>query len=130
MNENRRQFVVVVPFISNNEIVMMKQYVSRTNSFNLELPSDRLQQSESPNEASKRILMQIGFEAKEIHIIREYEVYDAAVQKGSIFSAYGNISIDSKDLVKLSLREVEKMLLRNEVAAASSIIALYHILNQ
>lgn len=124
---NNSEFDVVVPSTPNDEIVMVKRNDYKSGSLYLDLPSDRLEQLESPAEASKRILMQIGFEAKEIRLIRKYKVHDIAIQKGSIFHVYGYV-LESRHLAKLALAEVEQMLLRNEIRTTSSIIALHRVL--
>jgi len=129
MSEHRQDFIVVVPFVSANEIIMIKQYDPKADSFHLELPTDQLKPSESQNEAVRRVLTEIGFEANEIRCIGKYKVHDASVHKGIIISAYGKIPIHSRNgPIKLTLQEIEQMLLKNEIKTASSMIALYRVL--
>lgn len=64
--------VLVVPFKSNNEIVMIRQYRPAVEKFIWELPAGTLEKGESPTNCAKRELIEeTGYSAKKVLHLRD-----------------------------------------------------------
>ena len=67
------QASAIVPFVSDNEIVMVRQYRYALKREVLEIPAGKIDKGESPEECIKRELIEeTGFEAKSIDWLYTY----------------------------------------------------------
>src|SRR5437867_4203786 len=86
----RRNYSTIVPFISKNEILVIRSYRHLVDSIQLEAPSGYIEDGESPDQAAKRELEEeTGYDAKKIVSLGYYTLdYSMFEQKGNIFAAY------------------------------------------
>ena len=67
------QAAAIVPFVSDNEIIMVRQYRYVLGRETLEIPAGKIDEGESPEECIKRELVEeTGFEAKFIKWLYTY----------------------------------------------------------
>jgi ADP-ribose pyrophosphatase len=67
------QAAAIVPFVSDNEIIMVRQYRYALRRETLEIPAGKLDKGEGPEECIKRELVEeTGFEAKSIKWLYTY----------------------------------------------------------
>ncbi|MFL6357745.1 MAG: NUDIX hydrolase, partial [Nitrososphaeraceae archaeon] len=63
----RRNYSTIVPFISKNELLVIRSYRHLVDSIQLEAPSGYIEDGETPDQAAKRELEEeTGYEAKKI----------------------------------------------------------------
>jgi ADP-ribose pyrophosphatase len=67
------QAAAIVPFVSDNEIIMVRQYRYALRRETLEIPAGKMDKGEGPEECIKRELVEeTGFEAKSIKWLYTY----------------------------------------------------------
>jgi ADP-ribose diphosphatase len=67
------QAAAIVPFVSDNEIIMVRQYRYALERETLEIPAGKIDRGESPEECIKRELVEeTGFEAQSIEWLYTY----------------------------------------------------------
>lgn len=135
----RRDYCAVVPFISSNNILLIKRYRHLTDSIQLEIPFVSVNQGEEPGQAAKRALAEkTGHTASEIASVGSYTLdYTMLEQKGHIFAAYSLQKIEKKksedmeriDVITMPIEEVKRHLREGKITDASSIAALYRALD-
>ena len=103
----RRNYSTIVPFISNNKILIIKSYRHLVDSIQVEAPSGYIEDGETPCQAAKRELEEeTGYTAKKLVALGNYTLdYTMFEQKGNLFVAYG-LSNEGK---KQSLGKMEKI---------------------
>ncbi|TET92895.1 MAG: NUDIX hydrolase, partial [Desulfobacteraceae bacterium] len=70
---NHPQAAAIVPFVSDKEIIMVKQYRYALKRETLEIPAGKIDKGESPEECIKRELVEeTGFKAKFIKWLYTY----------------------------------------------------------
>lgn len=124
---------LIVPFITKNKIVMIRQYRPVINQYIWELPAGTLGKGESPLECAKReIVEETGFKArsfKQIGVIYPAPGYTS--EKIIIFKACGLVSVErhlEEDEViaakVLNLNQVKTLLKTGKIVDAKTICAL------
>ncbi|MBD0360727.1 MAG: NUDIX hydrolase, partial [Nitrososphaeraceae archaeon] len=69
----RKDYSTIVPFISKDEILMIKSYRHLVDSIQIEVPSGYIDEGETPKEAAIRELREeTGYSAKDIVSIGHY----------------------------------------------------------
>jgi ADP-ribose pyrophosphatase len=131
----RKNYSTIVPFISNDQILVIKSYRHLVDSIQIEVPSGYIETGEDPQEAALRELKEeTGYGAKEIIKIGSYTPdYTMFEQKGNLFVAYdlvneGDQKLGSMELIEpaiLTVREIMKLLSEGKILNASSIVAFY-----
>jgi ADP-ribose pyrophosphatase len=131
----RKNYSTIVPFISNDQILVIKSYRHLVDSIQIEVPSGYIETGEDPQEAALRELKEeTGYGAKEIIKIGTYTPdYTMFEQKGNLFVAYdlvneGDQKLGSMELIEpviLTVREIMKLLSEGKILNASSIVAFY-----
>jgi len=130
------QAAAIVPFVSDNEIIMVRQYRYALKKETLEIPAGKIDKGESPEQCIKReLLEETGFKA---NLVTWLYTYAPAI-------GYSNELIHlyvGRDLVKqdtmidedeisslevLSLEGVLGMIRNNEIIDSKTIIALAFI---
>ena len=118
----RRNYSTIVPFISRNEILVIKSYRHLVDSVQVEAPSGYIEDDETPYETAKRELEEeTGYAARKIvtlgYYILDYTMFE---QKGNLFVAYdlsnygrkqslGKMERIETDIITLS--EIKQLLL-------------------
>jgi len=130
------QAAAVVPFVSDNEIIMVRQYRYALRRETLEIPAGKIDKGESPEECIKRELIEeTGFEAK---FIKWLYTYAPAIGYSNEF-IHLYLGRDLKRLEKkideneissleiLTLEEVLGMIRNHKIIDSKTIIALAFI---
>ena len=127
------QAAAIVPFVSDNEIIMVRQYRYALRRETLEIPAGKLDKGESPEECIKRELMEeTGFEANSVKRLCTYA--PAIGYSNELIHLYVGRDlkklgkeIDSNEissLETLTLEEVLGMIRNHEIIDGKTIIAL------
>jgi ADP-ribose pyrophosphatase len=135
----RKDYSTIVPFISNDQILVIKSYRHLVDSIQIEVPSGYIETGEDPKEAALRELKEeTGYAAKEITQIGTYTPdYTMFEQKGNLFVAYdlvneGDQGLGIMELIEpaiLTIKEIMKLLSEGKILNASSIVAFYWAIN-
>jgi ADP-ribose pyrophosphatase len=142
----RRNYSTIVPFISKNELLVIRSYRHLVDSIQVEAPSGYIEDAESPDQAAKRELQEeTGYEAKKIVSLGYYTLdYTMFEQKGNVFAAYDLIDNNTAEgkSKKQSLGKMEKietdivtiygikqLLSEGKILNAASIVAFHKALD-
>lgn len=135
----RKNYSTVVPFISKDQILVIKSYRHLINSIQIEVPSGYIEPGEEPKEAAVRELREeTGYKANKIIGIGSYTLdYTIFDQKGYLFVAYdleyeGLQQLGTMELIEpayMTVKEVLKLLSEGKILNASSIVAFYKAIN-
>jgi ADP-ribose pyrophosphatase len=142
----RRNYSTIVPFISKNELLVIRSYRHLVDSIQVEAPSGYIEDAESPDQAAKRELQEeTGYEAKKIVSLGYYTLdYTMFEQKGNVFAAYDLIDNNTAEgkSKKQSLGKMEKietdivtidgikqLLYEGKILNAASIVAFHKALD-
>src|ERR671919_2536431 len=106
----RRNYSTIVPFISNDKILIIRSYRHFVDSIQVEAPSGYIEDGETPYEAAKRELKEeTGYEAQKIVSLGHYTLdYSMFEQNGNIFAAY-DLLTNKEAKSKQSLGKMEKI---------------------
>ncbi len=131
----RHNYSTIVPFISNDEILIINSYRHLVDSIQVEVPSGYIEENETPIQAAGRELSEeTGYVAKTIIEIGNYTLdYSMFEQIGHIFVGYHLKDMGLKKLETMekiekdikSIKEVKKLLKEGNILNAASIVALY-----
>ena len=135
----RRDYSTVVPFISKNQLVIIRSYRHLVDSIQVEAPSGYIEDGETPYEAAKRELKEeTGYEARKIVSLGHYNLdYSMFEQNGNIFAAYdlltkGKQSLGKMENIKvdiITIDEIKRLLYEGKILNAASIVAFYKALD-
>src|ERR671918_742686 len=135
----RRNYSTIVPFTSNNEIIIIRSYRHLVDSIQVEAPSGYIEDGETPCQAAKRELEEeTGYAAKKIVTLGYYTLdYTMFEQKGNIFVAYGLNNDGKKSLGKMekividtiTINEIKRLLSQGKILNAATIVAFYKALD-
>jgi ADP-ribose pyrophosphatase len=135
----RKDYSTIVPFVSKDEILIIKSYRHLVDSIEIEVPSGYIDEGETAKQAAIRELKEeTGYTAKDIISIGSYTLdYSMFKQKGNIFIAYDldkekeqSLGIMEKiDVEIIKIKEIEKLLLQGTISNAASIVAFYRALD-
>jgi ADP-ribose pyrophosphatase len=135
----RRDYSTIVPFISNNEILVIRSYRHLVDSIQVEAPSGYIEDGESPCHAAKRELEEeTGYVAKKIVTLGYYTLdYTMFEQRGNLFVAYDLSNDGKKQLGKMekietdiiTINQIKQLLSEGKILNAASIVAFYKALD-
>jgi ADP-ribose pyrophosphatase len=135
----RKNYSTIVPFISDNEILVIKSYRHLVNSYQIEAPSGYIENGETPFEAANRELMEeTGYAANNIISLGSYTLdYTMFEQTGNLFVGYDLVNEKKQELgmmeiietTILTIDEIKKLLFNGKILNASSIVAFYKSLD-
>jgi ADP-ribose pyrophosphatase len=142
----RKNYSTIVPFISKNELLVIRSYRHLVDSIQVEAPSGYIEDAESPDQAAKRELQEeTGYEAKKIVSLGYYTLdYTMFEQKGNVFAAYDLVDNNTAEgkSKKQSLGKMEKietdivtidrikqLLSEGKILNAASIVAFHKALD-
>ncbi len=135
----RKDYSTIVPFISNDEILLIKSYRHLVDSIQIEVPSGYIEEGESTKHAAVRELKEeTGYSAKDVIAIGTYTSdYTMFEQTGNIFIAYGLVKdqeqslgmMERIDIAIMKIKEIKQLLLKGGILNAASIVALYRALD-
>ena len=135
----RKNYSTIVPFISDNEILVIKSYRHLVNSYQIEAPSGYIENGETPIEAANRELKEeTGYGANNIISLGSYTLdYTMFEQTGNLFVGYDLVNERKQELgmmeiietTILTIDEIKKLLCNGKILNASSIVAFYKSLD-
>jgi len=135
----RKDYSTIVPFVSNNEILVIKSYRHMVGSYQIEAPSGYIDNGETPVEAASRELKEeTGYRANNIISLGSYTLdYTMFEQTGNLFVAYDLVDEKRKKLgmmeiietAILTIDDIKKLLFEGNILNASSIVAFYKSLD-
>jgi len=121
--------------MSRTQILAIKSYRHILDSVQIEVPSEYIENGESPQYAAIRELKEeTGYVAKRIVSIGFYTLdYSMFEQTGNIFVAYnlireGEQSLGNMEMIELTIltiNEIRRLLFDGKIINAASIVALY-----
>jgi ADP-ribose pyrophosphatase len=130
------QAAAIVPFVSDNEIIMVRQYRYALEREMLEIPAGKIDSGESPEECIKRELVEeTGFEARSIEWLYTYApaigysnelIY---LYVGRDLNKLGN-DVDENEISSIeifTLEEVVQMIKDHRILDSKTIISLAFI---
>jgi ADP-ribose pyrophosphatase len=137
----RRNYSTIVPFISKNEVLVIRSYRHLVDSIQVEAPSGYIENGENPDQAAKRELEEeTGYAAKKIVSLGCYTLdYTMFEQKGNLFAAYdlrneegrkqslGKMEKIETDIITID--EIKQLLFEGKILNAASIVAFYKALD-
>lgn len=131
----RKDYSTIVPFVSNNEILVIKSYRHMVSSYQIEAPSGYIDSGETPVEAANRELKEeTGYRANNIISLGSYTLdYTMFEQTGNLFVGYDLVDekkqqlgmMEIIDTMILTIDEIKKLLFEGKILNASSIVAFY-----
>jgi ADP-ribose pyrophosphatase len=132
----RRDYSTIVPFISNNEVLIIRSYRHLVDSIEVEAPSGYIEYGESPSQAAARELEEeTGYVAKKIVSLGCYTLdYTMFEQRGNLFVAYDLINDPKKrslgkmekiEIDIITIDQIENLLFEGKIQNAASIVAFY-----
>ena len=135
----RKDYSTIVPFISDQEILVIKSYRHLVDSIQIEIPSGYIDRGENPREAAIRELEEeTGYRARDMISIGHYTLdYSMFEQEGNLFVAYGLVKVGNQslgimekiDIERMSIKEIKRLLFEGKILNAASIIAIYRALD-
>jgi ADP-ribose diphosphatase len=135
----RKNYSTIVPFVSDNEILVIKSYRHLVNSYQIEAPSGYIDTGETPIAAASRELKEeTGYKAKNIISLGSYTLdYTMFEQRGNLFVGYDLVNEKQQELgmmeiiepMILTIDEIKKLLFNGKILNASSIVAFYKSLD-
>jgi len=135
----RRDYSTIVPFVSQNEILVIKSYRHLVDSVQIEVPSGYVEEGERPKDTAARELEEeTGYRAKELVLVGSYTLdYSMFEQTGNVFAAYGlakegKINLGRMEKIEtdvMSIDQVRRLLFQGKILNAASIVALYRALD-
>ena len=130
------QAAAIVPFVSDNEIIMVRQYRYALRRETLEIPAGKIDEGESPEECIKRELKEeTGFEARFVKWLYTYapaigysnELIHLYVGRDLIKAEEKIDDNEISSLETLPLEEVLGMIRNHKIIDSKTIIALAFI---
>jgi ADP-ribose pyrophosphatase len=139
----RRNYSTIVPFISKNELLVIRSYRHLVDSIQVEAPSGYIEDGESPDQAAKRELEEeTGYEAKKIVSLGYYTLdYTMFEQKGNVFAAYDLVSnaegkskqclgkMEKIETDTITIDGIKQLLSEGKILNAASIVAFHKALD-
>lgn len=135
----RRDYSTIVPFVSQDEVLIIKSYRHLVDSVQIEVPSGYIEQGESPKQAAIRELEEeTSYKAKRIVPVGKYTLdYSMFEQTGNVFAAYdlakeGKTNFGRMERIELAIKpikEIQELLFNGTILNAASIVALCRALD-
>jgi ADP-ribose pyrophosphatase len=135
----RKDYSTIVPFVSDEEILVIKSYRHLVNSYQIEAPSGYINTDETPIEAASRELKEeTGYRADNIINLGSYTLdYTMFEQTGNLFVGYDLVNERKQELGMMeiieptivTIDEIKKLLFDGKILNASSIVAFYKSLD-
>jgi ADP-ribose pyrophosphatase len=135
----RRDYSTIVPFVSSDEILVIKSYRHFVNSIQIEAPSGYIDDDEMPETAAIRELREeTGYRPGRVVNIGTYTLdYTMFQQVGNLFVAYdlvkeGDQELGLMELIEptiMTVSEIRKLLQEGKILNSSSIVAFYRAID-
>ena len=120
-----------IPFISEDRIILIRQFRYPVSSDLLEIPAGTIEEGESPEENIARELKEeIGYEARELReIVSFYPSPGYTDERIHLFKASNLVPVDVEreegiEIIEVSLKEALSMIKKGKIRDGKSIIAL------
>ncbi|MFH1824730.1 MAG: NUDIX hydrolase [Candidatus Firestonebacteria bacterium] len=129
---------VVIPLISKDNIILVKQYRFAIKKWTWEVPAGTLKSEESPLRCAKRELEEeTGYKAGKLtKLLSFYSSPGFLFEKMHLFLAtdlkIGVLNLDEDENIKIkvfNLKEIEKMIFENKIVDAKTLVAILFLKN-
>jgi ADP-ribose diphosphatase len=136
----RRNYSTIVPFISKNNVLVVRSYRHLVDSIQVEAPSGYIEEGENPNQAAERELEEeTGYRARKIVSLGYYTLdYSMFEQTGNIFAAYDLVNNNSEgksrqylgkmekiEIDIVTIEQIKQLLYEGKILNAASIVAFH-----
>jgi ADP-ribose diphosphatase len=128
-----RGAVMIVPFINDDEFLLVREYAAGTHTYELGFPKGLIDPGESAEIAANRELKEeVGFGAKELHLLHSLNMAPAFFDaKMTIFIAQGlypevlpGDEPEPLEVVKWSIHDIDALIAKDDFVEARCIAAL------
>ncbi|MEM0373782.1 MAG: NUDIX hydrolase [Sulfolobaceae archaeon] len=133
-----RGSVIIIPFLDNETVLMIRQYRPIVNKWLLEFPAGTIEENEKVEETAKRELIEeTGYLAEDIKIIHSYFVSPGtSTEKMYIAIANELKFIGSKpesyeliELMPIKIAKIKELVKRKEIEDGKTLVAILFLLN-
>jgi len=130
--------VVIIPLISDHEIIMLKQYRPGPQGWILELPAGTLEAGEDPRDAAAReLLEETGYRAGEIRFLfKMYSSPGISTEMLYVFLARDLIYVGEDhqedemiEIIRISIHDAIEMIRKGVVVDAKTIASLLYYIS-
>ena len=135
----RKDYSTIVPFVSDEEILVIESYRHIVDSIQIEVPSGYIDGGETPKQTAIRELAEeTCYAAKEFIPIGTYTTdYTMFEQTGNIFVGYGLVKereqslglMENIGVATMKISEIRHLLLEGRILNAASIVASYRAIS-
>lgn len=125
--------VTIIPFISNNEVLLLKEYRHPIKSWEYEFPGGMIDSNESPEEAARReIAEEIGYQCTQLtYLGYMYPSFGSTTEKIHLFAAQletnqNGTSMEPLEMITtqiVSTTTLENLINENQFTHGSGIVA-------
>lgn len=128
--------VAIIPFISEDKIIILEQYRKAIDEVILEIPAGKLHKDEALEKCARRELEEeTGFKAKEMQYLGRMTMApgfsDEIIYLYSAKGLYkGNVNWDEDEFInmkEMSIKEIKEAVKNNKIIDAKTIAALAYI---
>ncbi|HWQ16564.1 MAG TPA: NUDIX hydrolase [Sulfolobales archaeon] len=130
--------VVIIPLISDQEIIMLKQYRPGPQGWILELPAGTLEAGEDPRDAAAReLLEETGYRAREIRFLFKMysspgistEVLHVFLARDLVYVGEDHQEDEMIEIVRMSIDDALEMIRKGVVVDAKTIASLLYYIS-
>lgn len=125
--------VSVIPFLSDNEVIILKEYRHAIKSWQYQFPSGMIEPGEEPAEtARKEIAEETGYECTDlIYLGYTYPSFGSTTEKIHLFAAklgakttdYEKEALEEMTTETVSIKQLEAMMNQNQFTHAAGLVA-------
>jgi ADP-ribose diphosphatase len=129
-----RGSVLVVPMLDDDTVLLIREYSTGSQDYQLGLPKGRIEQDEDPLQAADReIREEVGYGARNLRLLRTFSVVPSYIQHQTHVILARDLFPDQQpgdepepiEVIPWSLSNWEELLAQPDLTEARSIAALY-----
>jgi ADP-ribose pyrophosphatase len=130
---NHRGSVVVIPFLTDNELLMIKQYRPILGKWLIEFPAGTIEENEPPeNTARRELIEETGYSPNSLEYVHSFYVSPGITnEKMYIFIAKGLRHVGSKpeyheliEVIKININDLYELVRKKVIEDGKSLVAV------